>query len=253
MILTVTNQKGGVGKTTTAAALNSGLMQRGFHTLLIDLDPQSNLTYSMNTANADLTTFEILAGTTTAKAAIVHTNQGDIIPASAGLTNIDAVLTRTGKEYRLSESIEPIKDNYDYIIIDTPPALSILTINALTACNAGVIIPAQADIYSLQGIGQLIQSIDTIKKYCNPNLFIKGILLTRYNARTVISKEIRAMIEETAAALSTKVFTAKIRECTAIKEAAACQQSIFTYSRHSNAAHDYNEFIDELLNDKKEG
>ena len=139
-----------------------------------------------------------------------------------------------------------IYGKYDYCIIDTPPALSILTINALTACT-GAIIPAQADIYSLQGIGQLNNTIQTIKKYCNPALTIKGIILTRYNSRSVLSKEVTEMIEQTAAELNTKVFDTKIRECTAMKEAQAMKQDIFTYAPKSNASADYNAIIKELL------
>lgn len=249
-IITVTNQKGGVGKTTTAAALNAGLTRRGFKTLLIDLDPQENLTYTMDATGAEYSSLDLLTGAVSITQAITKTDQGDIVAAAPGLTNAPTTLTSIGKEYKLLEALEPVKKNYDFIIIDTPPALSVLTINALTACSGGVIIPAQADIFSLQGIGQLIQTIQTVKKYCNSSLFIKGLLLTRYNARTVISQALKEMLEETAAALNTKVFGSKIRECTALKEAAAEKQSIFNYAPKSNAAKDYNAFIDELLEEE---
>ena len=121
-----------------------------------------------------------------------------------------------------------------------------LTVNALTACNS-VIIPAQADIYSLQGIGQLNQTIQTVKKYCNRELSIKGILATRYSPRAVLTRDMTQLLEDTARELNTKLYGAKIRECVALKEAQASQQDIFTYSPRSNAVTDYRALIEEVL------
>ena len=138
-----------------------------------------------------------------------------------------------------------LSKDFDYCIIDTPPALGILTINALTACN-GCIIPAQADFLSLQGIGQLHGTIETVKKYCNPGLKVYGIVLTRYSARAVISREVTAMMEETASSLRTKLYKTRIRECTAIKEAQAMRRSIYAYAPRSNASADYMALIEEI-------
>ena len=245
-VITITNQKGGVGKSTTASALNFGLKNKGYKTLLIDLDAQGNLSYTLTANNPPISSLEVLTGTATIKDAIQHTAQGDILPASPSLAGADTLITETGKEYRLKEAIETIINDYDYILIDTPPALGTLTINALTACDS-VIIPAQADIYSLQGIGQLIQTIQTVKKYCNPNLTVKGILITRYNTRTVIAKDMTDLLEQTANQIKTKLFNTKIRECVAIKEAQAMQTDIFTYAPNSNASTDYRHFTDELI------
>lgn len=245
-IISITNQKGGVGKSTTANALGAGLFLKGYKVLYIDLDSQSNLTYSLNALNKPLTALEVLTGTATAKEAIIATNQGDIIPANGNLGSADAIITETGKEYRLKEAIEPLKKKYDYIIIDTPPALGVLTINALTACK-NVVIPTQADTYSLQGIGQLSQTIETVKKYCNPGLHTKGILTTRYSGRANLTKDMIVLLQDTANQLHTKLFNTKIRECIAIKEAQASQQDIFTYNPRSNASEDYNSFINEYL------
>jgi chromosome partitioning protein len=159
------------------------------------------------------------------------------------------VLTAVGKEYRLKEALEALQGNYDYAIIDTPPALGILTVNALTACT-GVLIPAQADIYSLQGISQLYGTLQTVRKYCNPSLKVMGILLTRYSGRAIISREVAEMIEETAAQLHTKLYQTKIREATAIKEAQARRQSIYEYAPKSNATTDYKALIDEILREE---
>ena len=131
-------------------------------------------------------------------------------------------------------------------MIDTPPALGILTINALTACH-GCIIPAQADIYSLHGIGQLHSTIQTVRKYCNPSFKVLGILLTRYSARTVISREVGEMIEQTAVQLHTKLYRSRIREGTAIKEAQALRMDIYAYAPRSNAASDYKALVDEIM------
>ena len=245
-VLAVINQKGGVGKSTTAAAIAAGLLLKGYKTLAIDLDAQGNLTYNYAADSRKATALGLLTGEVDAESAIQHTPSGDIIPASKALAGADAFIADTGKEYRLKEAIEPIKPLYDYIIIDTPPALGILTINALTAANS-VIIPAQADIYSLQGIEQLNETIKPVKKYCNPDLAIEGILLTRYNARSILSREVAELAEQLAAKLNTKLFTARIREAIAVKEAQISQQSLYSYFPKGNATVDYLQFIDELL------
>lgn len=242
----IINQKGGVGKSTTALAIGTGLKHKGYKVLFVDLDAQGNLSYTMGADIQGYNALGVLQRPETAKAEIQQTAQGDIIASTPALAGADTVLTEVGKEYKLKEALQSVSGLYDYCIIDTPPALSILTINALTVCN-GAIIPAQADIYSLQGIGQLNNTIQTIKKYCNPSLTIKGIVLTRYNSRSVLSREVTELIEQTASELNTKVFNTKVRECTAIKEAQAMKQDIFTYSPKSNAVADYTAIIKELL------
>lgn len=244
-VIAVINQKGGVGKSTTVHAIGAGLALKGYRVLYIDLDAQGNLSYTLGANTGGLTAMELLQGKSQ-QATIQRTAQGDIIASSPSLAGADTIITATGKEYRLREALEPLKKNYDYCIIDTPPALGILTINALTACT-GAIIPAQADIYSLQGISQLHSTIETVKRYCNPALSIKGIVLTRYNPRAIISREVADMIEQTAGQLQTKLYNAKIRECTAIKEAQATQQSIYSYAPRSNATTDYTALIAEIL------
>ncbi|MDD3365341.1 MAG: AAA family ATPase, partial [Syntrophomonas sp.] len=188
-IITIATQKGGTGKTTTTHALGVGLIERGYKVLFIDLDPQGNLSYILQTEELKSTIYEVLTGKTKARDAIQHQQCGDIIPSSPALARANLELKNTGKEYRLKETLQPIKDDYDYIIIDTPPSLGLLTINALTASDS-VIIPSQADIFSLQGIGQLYSTIETIKKYTNPDLSIEGILLTRHNSRSILSRDL---------------------------------------------------------------
>jgi len=251
--IAIINQKGGVGKSTTASAIGAGFIREGARALFVDLDPQCNLGYLMRADITGLTTpsaLDVLQGNATAADAIQKTDQGDIVAAAPSLAGADVVLTATGKEYRLREALETLAGQYDFCVIDTPPALGILTVNALTACN-GCIIPAQADFLSLQGIGQLHKTIETVRKYCNPGLKVFGIVLTRYNARAVISREVTAMMEETAAALQTKVYKTRIRECTAIKEAQAMRQSVFDYSPKSNASTDYSKLLKEIREDRK--
>lgn len=247
-IIAIINQKGGVGKSTTAHALSAGLIQKGHSVLLIDLDAQGNLSYTFGVDGTTFNSLEVLSKQITAKKAIQHLEQGDIIASSPSLAGADTFLTATGKEYCLKEALEQVQNDYDYIIIDTPPALGILTINALTACT-GAIIPAQADIYSLQGISQLYNTIQTVQKYCNASLQIKGIVLTRYNARAILSRDVTEMIEQTAIQFKTKLYKTKIRECIAIKEAQARKQNIFSYAPKSNAANDYTTLIAEMLKD----
>lgn len=246
MITAIVNQKGGVGKSTTADALGAGLTECGHKVLLIDLDAQANITYTHRAVNDQRTTYDILLGKCSADESIQHTDAGDIIPADRALSTADAILKDTGREYRLKESLEPIKNKYDNIIIDTPPSLGILTINALTAADE-IIIPAQADIYSLQGIEELARTIGTVKQYTNSNLTINGILITRYNARSILNKQMADNIDQLADAMKTRLYSARIREGVAIKEAQAMRQSIFEYAPRAKATQDYKEFITEYL------
>lgn len=244
--IAVINQKGGVGKSTTALAIGAGLTLKGYSVLYVDLDAQGNLSYTLGATIQGYNALGVLQRPETITEEIQHTEQGDIIASSPSLAGADATITETGKEYRLKEALETISGKYDYCVIDTPPALSILTINALVACN-GAIIPAQADIYSLQGISQLNSTIETIKRYCNKDLYIMGIVLTRYSSRSIISREVAEMLEQTAEQLHTKLYKAKIRECTAIKEAQATRQNIFAYAPKSNATEDYKALVDEII------
>lgn len=243
---TVTNQKGGTGKTTTALMLAAGLSLKGYSVLSIDLDAQSNMTYTAGARTDGATALGLLTGEIRAGDAIQHTENGDVIPASKTLIGADAFITDTGKEYRLKEALEPIKSNYDYIIFDTPPALGILTVNALTACDS-VIIPAQADIYSLQGVEQLAETIKPVRRYTNPALSIAGILLTRYSPRSILSRDVAELAEQIAAKLGTKLFKTTIREAIAVKESQLSQQSLYKYAPKAKVTEDYTRFIAELL------
>ena len=248
--IAIINRKGGVAKTSTAHALGAGLIKRGKKVLFVDLDSQTNLSHALA---ADMTapdSMQVLTKEVTAADAIQRTEYGDIIAGSESLAAADANITATGKEYRLKEALNGLK--YDYIIIDTPAALGTLTVNALTAA-VKIIIPVQAELYSLQGIGQLNEAITAVQQYCNPALTIDGILLTRFNSRAVISRDMQENLAEVAQKLNTRLFKTPIRECIAVKEAQARQQDIFTYAPRSNAAKDYDDFINEFLKGAKHG
>lgn len=245
----IVNRKGGTGKTATAQALGAGLIKKGYSVLYVDLDSQTNLTYGLGASSGGLDVMDVLAGNASAQEAIQNTPQGAILTGAEALAGADSVLTDTGKEYRLKEALDGLP--YDYAIIDTPAQLGVLTVNALTAADS-VIIPVQADALSLQGIGQLSKTIAAVKKYCNPALYIRGILVTRYNGRAVISRDMLSNIAEAAAQLKTRLYSTPIRECVAVKEAQASQQDIFQYAPRSNAAADYAAFINEFLKGESE-
>ena len=244
--IAIINQKGGVGKSTTAFTLASGIKNKGYKTLCIDMDAQGNLSYTADANDDLLTIYDLLAEDADINQAIQHTKNFDLIASSKALSGADGFITDIGKEYKLKEILESVKNNYDYIIIDTPPALGIITVNALTACDS-VIIPAQADIYSLQGIEQLSKTIHPIKKYCNDKLKIDGILLTRYSPRAILSREVAEIANDLAQNLNTKVFKSTIREAIAVKESQINKQSLFDYAPNSNVTNDYLNFINELL------
>lgn len=250
MIICIANQKGGVGKSTTAYALGAGLHSREGSVLLVDLDPQGNITYTARAPDGAPTAYDVMTGRAGVMEAILKTPLFDLLPAGRGLARMDLELNKTGKEYRLAEALEPMRSRYGHVIIDTPPSLGILTINALTASDR-MIIPTQADSYSLQGIGQLMETVDAVRRYTNKGLKLFGILLVRYSKRTILSRDMAEVIEATAAKVGTFVYETAIRECVALKEAQAKRTDIFTYAPKSNAASDYSAFVDELLG--KEG
>lgn len=247
-VIAIVNRKGGVGKTATAQALGAGLIKKGCSVLYIDLDSQTNLTYGLGADAGRLSSMDVLAGDATAQEAIQHTQQGDVIAGAEALAGADAAIDGTGKEYRLKEALDGLQ--YDYCIVDTPAQLGTLTVNALTAADS-VVIPVQAEVYSLQGIGQLSKAIEAVKKYCNHDLYIRGILITRYNGRAIISRDMQSNLEEAAQQLKTRLYSTPIRECVSIKEAQAQQQDIYSYAPRSNAAKDYAAFIEEFTERKK--
>lgn len=249
-VITITNQKGGVGKTTTAHILSTGLAGRGFRVLAVDIDPQTNLTYTAGITPGEVqpTLYELFKGMAkpSLQAAQPTKNGFSIIPGSLDLAGADMEFTKTGREYLLQEILQPLKESFDFCIIDTPPTLGILTVNALTASDA-VIIPMGADIYSLQGLAQLQGLIQNVQRYSNPALKVAGLLLTKFNARAVINRELRDTMWKVARNLDTFLFTTAIREAVAIKEVQFLQGDIFKEYPKANITRDYINFINEFL------
>ena len=228
-VISISNQKGGVGKTTTTGAIAAGFMLKGYKVLCVDLDPQSNLSFSSGAETEDCPTiYEILKGEAKITFSIQKVPSFDIISSNILLSGIELEFTQTGREFLLKEVLNAVKDKYDYIFIDTPPALSILTVNAFTASDY-IVIPMIADIFSLQGITQLAETIERVRKYCNANLKVEGIVLTKYSKRTVLSREIRGTAELIAEQLNTRLFNSTIRSSVAIMEAQTNQQDIYMY------------------------
>ena len=245
-VISIVNQKGGVCKSTTAQAIAEIFNRQYKKTLLADLDPQGNLSFAVgaNTENT-ATMYNVLKKETDAQNILQETPSSDILPANILLSGADMEFTTTGREYLLKETISDIKQRYKYIIIDCPPALNILTINALVASDF-IIIPSLADVFSLQGMGQLNDTIQSIIKYCSPNLKITGILLTKFIYRNNLSQIIKNELENVTRQMNTKVFNSNIRNAVALQEAQLQRKCLFDYAQDSTAMQDYINFVSEL-------
>lgn len=246
--IAITNQKGGVAKTTTAQALGEGLRARGFRVLSVDMDPQGNLSFAMGAdLMAELTIYDVLQSTSKISAAIQHTEQGDVLPANVLLAGVDRVLGLK-KDEKLRQALEEVADQYDWIVIDTPPALGTLTDNALMAADR-LIVPMVADIYSLQGIAQLldrVREVQDARRREETNLRIDGLLITRFSSRANIRKDIRESIEELAGDLGCSIY-GPIREAAAIVEAQADRSGLHDFARKSTTIEDYDAFVEAFL------
>lgn len=248
-IIAIANQKGGVGKSTTAAALGDALRRGGAKVLYVDLDPQGNLTHSLcgvpSPEGLRLTDLMVKGGDIVH--AIQHVKCGDLIASDTSLVGADITMTDAlpRREFGLRSLLAPIQEAYDYMLIDTPPTLGLLALNSITASNS-IIIPACPDIYSLQGIGQLFQTIEMVRRYYNPFAIIRGILLTRHDKREKLGREIGDLLERVAERIGTKVFNTVIRESVAIRNAQKARESIFDFDPTGHAAEDYKALADEL-------
>ncbi len=250
-IIAITNQKGGVGKTTTCVGLCGGLASLGYKVLAIDLDPQGNLSFSLVIEVEDnFTVYDVMKGNCDIGDAILSGEVCDVVPANILLSGLELEMTGVGREYVLREQIGLVKKNYDYIILDTPPALSVLTINAYTASDE-LIIPMPCEVLALQGIAQLRQTIFAVKRYYNKTLTVRGILLNRYNPRLTLTKEVEDLAQMIAEQLETSIFDTKISTSVAIAEAPAHGESIITYAPNSRSAKEVMAFVNEVISPAK--
>ena len=245
-IISVANQKGGTAKTSTAHALVTGAAYKGKRSLAIDFDPQGNLSFIMGADANRAGDYELMKQQAQAAQIIQYTSQGDIIPASLNLAAADTEFSgKPGRDFFLQAALEPLQDAYDVVVIDTPPTLGTLLVNALTASDE-VIIPMNADILSLQGLYQLAETINQVKSFCNKGLKVTGILLTRYSGRTVLARDIKETIEAKCAELGIPLLNTVIRDGVAVREAQTTQESLFAYAPNSNPAKDYLQLFDEI-------
>lgn len=251
-IIAVANQKGGVGKSTTAINLSACLAEKNKNVLIIDMDPQGNTTsgYGIDKNAIENTLYELLLGEIRIDETIMKSviENLDLIPSNMNLSGAEIELIGVeNKEFILKRAIENVKDNYDYIIIDCPPSLNMLTINALTAATS-VLVPIQCEYYALEGLSQLIHTIDLVKQRLNNDLEIEGVVFTMYDARTNLSLQVVENVKDN---LNQNIYKTIIPRNVRLAEAPSYGQPINIYDSRSSGAESYRLLAEEVIN--KEG
>jgi chromosome partitioning protein len=245
-VLSISNHKGGVGKTTSAINIGAGLNKLGKKVLLIDLDPQANLSQSLGLINQEKTIYGALKGDYKLEPVVVLKGL-DVIPSTLDLSGAEIELSsEPGREYILKELIEDIRNDYDYIIIDSPPSLGLLTINSFTAADE-ILIPLQAQFLAMQGLAKLVEVVEKIKSRLNKELKMGGVFITQYDGRKVLNRDV---VETINAHFKSEVFKTKIRDNIALAEAPAQGLDIFRYNAKSNGAEDYMDLAKEIIKRK---
>lgn len=242
-VISISNHKGGVGKTTSSINIGAGLVKLKKKVLLIDLDPQANLSQSLGVLEPELNIYGALRGDYELQP--IEIIKGlYLIPSTLDLSGAEVEMSgEPGREYILKELIDPIKDNYDFIIIDSPPSLGLLTINSFTASDE-ILIPLQAQYLALQGLTKLLEVVDKIKKRLNKGLKIGGVFITQYDKRKVLNRDVASTID---LHFKDTVFKTKIRDNIALAEAPAQGLDIFRYNPKSYGAEDYLTLSKEIL------
>lgn len=250
-VIAVANQKGGVGKSTTAINLSACLAEKGKKVLAIDIDPQGNTTSGLGVDknNVENTLYELLLGEAEAKDTIVKdvVENVDLIPSNVNLSGAEIELIGVDeKEYIMKKIIDKVRRKYDYIIMDCPPSLNMLTINALTAANS-VLVPIQCEYYALEGLSQLIHTINLVQERLNPNLQIEGVVFTMYDVRTNLSNQVVENVKEN---LDTKIYETMIPRNIRLAEAPSYGIPINMYDSKSAGAESYRKLAKEIINRK---
>jgi chromosome partitioning protein len=248
VIVAICNQKGGVGKTTTAINLSAALAEKGLKTLLIDLDPQANATLSyLDRSQIAKSVYDVLVDASVSfeeiivRSPILHL---DIAPALISLAKLESRLVgELDGHFRLKDKIQPVVPNYDYIVVDTPPTLGLLTVNALVAATH-LLIPIQSSYFSLEGTDDLLETVEKIKARPNPDLRVLGVVITLHDRRTILARDIKKQIKKV---FGDKVFTTAIGKNVRLEESPAYKESIFTFAPDSRGALDYYRLSEEVI------
>ena len=248
ILVAIVNQKGGVGKTTTAVNLTAALHARGASVLLVDFDPQANATSGMGVSRRPrCTSYDVIINEVPAQKAIVTTQWGDVLPSSSALAGASVELPQLERrEYVLQKALEPLRPLYDYIFIDCPPSLELLTLNGLCAADQ-ILIPVQCEYYALEGLADLMSTMRTVKKRLNPRLSVFGVLLTMFDGRTNFSAQVA---QEVRKHFPGKVYAAAIPRNVRLAEAPSYGEPVITFDKHSKGAKAYMEVAQEILNQK---
>jgi chromosome partitioning protein len=242
-IISITNHKGGVGKTTSTINIGAGLSKQGKKILLVDLDPQASLSISLGIAEPEQTIYGAIKGEYKIKPVAIYEGL-DLIPSTLDLSGAEVELSsETGREYILKEILEPFKTKYDFILIDCPPSLGLLTVNSLTASNE-IFIPLQAEYLALRGLTKLLEIVEKVKQRLNKGLEVGGVFITQYDSRKILNRNIVESIEEH---FKEKVFKTKIRDNIALAEAPSQGSDIFRYNSKSYGAEDYLALSKEII------
>ena len=248
-VIAFCNSKGGVAKTSSSNAWATSLAKRGYKVLFIDLDENGDSTFILRGTNTN-NIYEVLMGRIPIQQGIQPVEHFDLIPAHEDLSDFDMEAQGSGKLLRLKTALSQLDpEAYDYIICDLPPNLEMVTLNALIAADT-VIIPAQAEVLSVKRIAKMAPTLQQIKNGINPDLKIEGILLTRYDNRTTISRLVREQAKQIAEMIDTKIFDQWIRENVAVKNAQGSRMQLLDYNQRAGAAQDYEKVIDQFLKER---
>jgi chromosome partitioning protein len=245
-VIAVANQKGGVAKTTTVHTLGAALVEQGRRVLLVDLDPQACLTFSTGTApdELELSLHDLMLGRSTAAEVLVHVDDLDLLPATIDLAGAELhLLSKTGREYQLRRGLQPILDDYDVVLIDCPPSLGILTINGLTAAHE-VLVPLQCETLSHRGVGQLLETIEDVRAYTNPDLQVRGVIATMFDRRTRLAQQV---VDDVPGRYGLPVLQPPVPKSVRVAEAPSHGCTILRHASSSKGAQAYREIAAQLL------